>query len=93
MVLVGGNPAYQSREYRLNRKYVLANSDGRCAIRGPGCTGLATTADHRVALALGGDHSIGNLVPACRHCNCGAGRRIALVRKATAGLGHRSRRW
>jgi 5-methylcytosine-specific restriction endonuclease McrA len=92
-VPVAGNPQYKTAVYRLNRQAVLAASDGRCAIRGPGCTGVATSVDHRVALALGGGHDIGNLVPACAHCNCSGGRRIALARRATMGLGRRSRRW
>jgi hypothetical protein len=36
---------YASSTYQKNRKLVLAASD-RCQVRLPGCTGIATTADH-----------------------------------------------
>lgn len=37
------------------------------------CSGLATTVDHRVSLAAGGDNSRGNLLAACEPCNAAKG--------------------
>jgi 5-methylcytosine-specific restriction endonuclease McrA len=43
----------------------LAAYGGICAY----CDKLADTKDHVVAIAKGGTHDIGNIVPACRSCN------------------------
>lgn len=40
-----------------------------CQIRGPRCTGRATTSDHILALALGGTDTDDNTQPACQACN------------------------
>jgi len=40
-----------------------------CAIRLPGCEGVATTVDHIVPVADGGTDALSNLRPACEHCN------------------------
>lgn len=45
---------------------VLVIFDQRCAY----CPKPATTIDHFVALSSGGKHVIGNVVPACKSCNC-----------------------
>ncbi len=44
----------------------LAEFRSRCAY----CPKPATTYDHVLALASGGKHTIRNIVPACRPCNC-----------------------
>ncbi len=48
------------------RQAVLERDGFVCQLRLPGCTGLATQADHIVA---GDDHSLANLQAACAHCN------------------------
>lgn len=58
-------PGYQARHRQV---YGLP-----CALRLPGCTGVATTADHSVPVARGGVDSV--LVPACRSCNSAKGNR------------------
>lgn len=37
------------------------------------CGGYAGTVDHVVPVALGGTHDLGNLRPACGHCNSSTG--------------------
>jgi hypothetical protein len=71
---------YKDREYQTNRAVVLEGGPP-CAIGLPGCLGVATTADHIVPVAAGGDHSLANLRPACAPCNDRAGGRFG---------GHRS---
>jgi hypothetical protein len=44
---------------------IYKNWNNRCAY----CGGQATTLDHIVPLIRGGEHSLENLIPACRHCN------------------------
>lgn len=44
---------------------LFARFDGRCFY----CDDLATTIDHAIPLARGGQHVIGNLLPACVSCN------------------------
>jgi 5-methylcytosine-specific restriction endonuclease McrA len=70
---------------------VLAASDGKCSV--PGCTRPATTADHIVALRLGGDHSVDNLRPMCPHHNSSLGAKLTNEIRAAKKLGRRSRRW
>ena len=57
------------RAYQKARRAILQNGGGEvgCALRLPGCTGLATTVDHVIPLVHGGKD--GPLVPACAHCN------------------------
>lgn len=40
-----------------------------CWIQRPGCTVRATTVDHVIPKALGGEDHIDNLRPACGRCN------------------------
>lgn len=57
--------AYQSPEYKANRKVVL-QGDPRCHW----CKRRkAATADHVVPVSRGGSHDLSNLVPACKKCN------------------------
>jgi len=62
------HPAYNTAEYQANRRLLLADHPA-CAIGGPRCTGRATTADHIVSIAEGGDNSLTNLRPSCAPCN------------------------
>jgi 5-methylcytosine-specific restriction endonuclease McrA len=54
-------------------KDVLATYDGHCAYCGEKCDNL--TIDHVIPLSQSGSHSIANVVPACKHCNCTKGAR------------------
>jgi hypothetical protein len=71
-------------EYQANRTAILADHPA-CAIRGPKCTGRATTVDHIVARAAGGDHSLANLRPACWHCNSHLGGKTGRARQLAFG--------
>lgn len=59
-------------EYRRNRAIVLAGSPPCHWCGSPG----ADTADHVIAIAHGGTHDVGNLVPSCRSCNSRRGGKI-----------------
>lgn len=92
---LGGVPhvAYNDRAYRALRPLVLAEAKYQCQIRGPHCTGQASTVDHIVALSAGGSNDLNNLRAACTRCNYGLGSQIsAQIRKART-MGMRSRRW
>jgi HNH endonuclease len=67
-------------EYQANRTALLAEHPP-CAIAGPKCTGRATTVDHIVARASGGDNSMANLRPACWHCNSHMGGKLGRARQ------------
>jgi len=47
-------------------EYLLQYHAGRCAYCG---SGDRIEADHRIPLCRGGSNEIGNILPACRHCN------------------------
>jgi 5-methylcytosine-specific restriction endonuclease McrA len=56
----------------------ILRRDGHvCQLRLPGCTGTATTVDHRIPRSQGGTATESNLVAACRHCNSSKGARAA----------------
>jgi 5-methylcytosine-specific restriction endonuclease McrA len=52
--------------------------DHRCVYCGKRAKGHLTQ-DHLTPLALGGNHTASNIVPACRSCNCKKGTRAVLV--------------
>ena len=58
------NAVYGDPSYRSARAAMLGRP---CALRLPGCTGVADTADHVVPVSRGG--AGGALRPACLHCN------------------------
>lgn len=82
---------YASRLYKRNRRLVLEAAAGKCYV--PGCGRVATTADHIVALALGGSHDIENLRACCWHHNSAGGAQIKNELRRAKKIGHRSRRW
>lgn len=63
---------------------VLAEYGTLCVLQRPGCTKIATTADHIVPRSLGGDPwAIENGRPACRTCNSSRGNGLG---SATPGV-------
>jgi 5-methylcytosine-specific restriction endonuclease McrA len=60
-------------DWRKRRQLVLERDGHECQLRMPGCLGEATTVDHIVAVALGGDQSMANLQAACLRCNSAKG--------------------
>ena len=65
--------AYQSQRWRKLAKWVLRRDHRQCQIRGPGCTSLATQADHIIPSDLTGEGPLfwdpANLQAACATCN------------------------
>lgn len=57
--------------WRRIRAYVLQRDRHQCQIRGPKCTGTATTVDHIVPKSAGGEDTTTNLRGACPPCNYG----------------------
>lgn len=55
----------------------LLATQPHCALRGPGCTGIATAGDHIVPAAKGGRYELSNLRPACATCNSSEGGKLA----------------
>lgn len=62
-----------TRQWRVIRLAVLVRDRYRCQIRGPRCTGKATTADHITPKSEGGTDDPSNLRAACVLCNSGRG--------------------
>ena len=57
-------------DWQRTVRAILERDGPLCRLRIPGvCTGVATTADHVIALARGGSDDEANLVGACRECN------------------------
>ena len=62
-------------EYLRMREIVLAE-EPICQLRFPGCTTIATTADHILPRVHGGPTVLGNLRASCAHCNMSRGARL-----------------
>lgn len=62
-----------SRAWRKLAALIKARDNYRCQIRGPRCTGLATTVDHIVERDAGGTDDPSNLRAACNPCNSSRG--------------------
>jgi 5-methylcytosine-specific restriction endonuclease McrA len=84
---------HDDRAYRRQRSAVIAEAAGRCEIRGPHCSTIATTVDHVVALIDGGTHDRANLRAACAACNSAGGALITARRRGLRAIGRSSRRW
>lgn len=54
---------------RVEWESVLAEFNNECAYCGADGMPFGLGMDHIVPLALGGRHTVGNIVPACRSCN------------------------
>lgn len=79
-----------SSSWRKVRRMVLVRDGRVCQMKGPRCTGVATTVDHVVPLALGGSDHPSNLRAACAACNTSSG---AGLSSRAGRLGPPSRRW
>lgn len=81
-----------TRRWRHLRAYVLRRDGYTCQMRGPSCTGVATTVDHVVPIALGGAllPPPSELRAACGPCNYAAGGALA---SRSGRLGDPSRAW
>jgi 5-methylcytosine-specific restriction endonuclease McrA len=55
--------------WRRLRALVLDRDEHTCQVRLPGCTGVATHADHITPKSRGGTDHPGNLRGSCRSCN------------------------
>lgn len=74
-------------------RHVIEQYGAECYLHLPGCTYVATTRDHVIPLAAGGEDSLDNCRPACRNCNsrrqdkavAGTGSRIMIVCGPPAG--------
>lgn len=77
------------RPWRRLVARVLAVKGDQCTLRYPGiCLGTATTADHTLPWALGGQDTLSNLEPACVDCNRHKGATIRVTDQTRA-----SREW
>lgn len=57
-------------QHRAWRALVLTRAGGQCEIRGTGCTGTATEADHIIEVSDGGaELDPANGQAACHHCH------------------------
>jgi 5-methylcytosine-specific restriction endonuclease McrA len=83
--------AYNSAEYKVNRRAVLDRAGWRC--EWPGCTNPANTADHITPLDQGGTNALDNLRASCKACNSRGGQLLSRDARAKHRVGHRSRRW
>jgi 5-methylcytosine-specific restriction endonuclease McrA len=71
-----------TRAWKQLSKRILARDRHTCQIRGPHCTGVATTTDHITPRIYGGDMwDPANLRAACRPCNAEGGGRITRARR------------
>lgn len=69
-------PVHKRGDYGRNgwdwqriRAAVLKRDGGRCQLGLPGCTEVATTADHIIGVAKGGTSALSNLRASCQSCN------------------------
>ena len=68
-------------DYERARRALLAEAPA-CALRLPGCTGWATSADYRIPVSRGGTLADG-LLAVCGHCNAARGNRaLETLRRA-----------
>ena len=79
---------YSTAAWQKTRRAILARDGHICQLRGPKCTGIATTVHHLLPSSqyphLFFDAS--NLAAACRHCNYSGGREIQLANRTDRQL-------
>ena len=56
-------------DWQRRRQRVIARDGGVCQLRLPGCTNVATTADHVLSPRDGGSDEEANLRASCQTCN------------------------
>jgi 5-methylcytosine-specific restriction endonuclease McrA len=73
---------YSTSAWQRTRKAVLLRDGYQCMIRGPRCTGTASTVHHVIPSSERPDlfYASSNLVSASAKCNYGGGRAIAVDR-------------
>ena len=71
---------YSTSAWQKTRRAILQRDGYVCQIRGPRCTGRATSVHHVAPSSQRPDlfWDSGNLTAACQTCNAGGGRRIAV---------------
>ena len=79
---------YSTAAWQKTRRAILARDGHICQLRGPKCTGIATTVHHLLPSSqyphLFFDSE--NLAAACRHCNYSGGREIQLANRTDRQL-------
>ena len=60
-------------EFERAKRFVIERDGGGCRLRLPGCTVIATTADHIIPRWRGGRTRLDNLRASCNHCNSARG--------------------
>ena len=69
----GSQRAKNSTQWKKTRKRIIARDQGICAYCG---AENATTVDHVIPVARGGDDNENNLVCACVRCNTSKGKKM-----------------
>jgi hypothetical protein len=64
-------------EHDRNRRAIAAAPPRRCELRLPGCTGIATSPQHRLPRSRGGTNDPVNVGAACGHCQNAEGAALA----------------
>jgi len=70
-----GRGDLNTQRWKRLRKTILERDSYECQIKGRVCQGVATSVDHIVPAALGGDDNPDNLRAACKPCNSSLGHR------------------
>jgi 5-methylcytosine-specific restriction endonuclease McrA len=78
------NRPYSSSAWQRTRRAILARDGGICMIKGPRCTGIATTVDHIIPSSQGGPFwDPANLRASCERCNYARSSSVAAANTRT----------
>lgn len=69
MTWTNGASRTSTSEHKTWRRAVLQRDGHQCQLREPGCTGVATQADHKIPVAWGGNETLDNGQGACESCH------------------------